>query len=76
MKKVLSIVLSVILLLTILPVGTIGAGAEETDTIEIRTIAELYSINNNMSGNYRLMNDIDMTEDTAVGGDWDFMGNG
>lgn len=76
MKKVLSIVLSVILLLTIVPVGTIGAGAEETDVIEIRTIAELYNINNNMSGNYKLMNDIDMTEDTAYGGDWDFMGYG
>ena len=76
MKKALSIILSVILLLTIVPVGTIGASAEENDVIEIRTIAELFNINNNMSGNYKLMNDIDMTEDTAVGGDWDFMGNG
>lgn len=76
MKKTLSIVLSIILLLTVVPVGTIGVSAAEDDVIEIRTIADLYSINNNMSGNFRLMNDIDMTEDTAVGGDWDFMGNG
>lgn len=76
MKKVLSIVLSLILLISAVPVGTISAGATEDNVIEIRTIADLYSINNNMSGNYKLMNDIDMTEDTAVGGDWDFMGNG
>ncbi len=76
MKKVLSIVLSLMLLLAVVPVGTISAGAAEDDVIEIRTIAELYNINNNMSGNYKLMNDIDMTNDVAVGGDWDFMGNG
>lgn len=76
MKKALSIVLSLILLLSVIPVGTISAGAAEDDVIEIRTIAELYNINNNMSGNYKLMNDIDMTNDVAVGGDWDFMGNG
>ncbi len=76
MKKTLSIVLSMILLLTVVPVGTICVSAAEDDVIEIRTIADLYSINNNLGGNYRLMNDIDMTEDTAVGGDWDFMGNG
>ena len=76
MKKVLSLLLSFILLLAVFPVSTISAEALEDDVIEIRTIAELYNINNNMSGNYKLMNDIDMTQDTAVGGDWDFMGNG
>ena len=76
MKKVLSLLLSFILLMASVPVGTISAEALEYDVIEIRTIAELYNINNNMSGNYKLMNDIDMTDDVAVGGDWDFMGNG
>ena len=38
---------------------------------EIRTIEDLYSIRNNLSGNYILMNDIDLTEATAQGGDWD-----
>ena len=37
----------------------------------IYTIADLYSINNDMEGNYILMADIDMSE-TAPGGDWDF----
>ncbi len=76
MKKALSIILSAILLLAVIPIGTVSVSAAENDVIEIRTIAELYNINNNMSGNYKLMNDIDMTEDVAVGGDWDFMGNG
>lgn len=76
MKKVLSLLLSFILLLAVFPVSTISAEALEDDVIEIRTIAELYNINSNMSGNYKLMNDIDMTDDVAVGGDWDFMGNG
>ena len=44
--------------------------------IPIYTIEELYSVRNNLSGSYILMNDIDLSEATAVGGDWDFMGNG
>ena len=40
----------------------------------IYSIADLYGINNNLSGKYILMNDIDMSS-TAPGGDWDF-GNG
>ena len=41
----------------------------------IRTIDDLFAINNNPSGNYILMNDIDLTEATATGGSWD-TGNG
>ena len=41
---------------------------------EIRTIADLYAINNDLTGNYRLMNDIDMSK--MDGGDYDFEGNG
>ena len=29
-----------------------------------------------MDGNYILMNDLDLSEATSNGGDWDFMGNG
>ena len=74
MKKVLAIILSTLLIMSVLPFAMVNA--DETDVIEVRTIEDLYNINNNMSGNYKLMNDIDMTEATAVGGDWDFMGNG
>lgn len=41
----------------------------------IYTIADLAGINSNPSGNYILMNDIDMTEETRAGGSWDG-GNG
>lgn len=44
--------------------------------IEIRTVEDLYFVRNNLTANYILMNDIDLTEATKVGGDWDFMGNG
>lgn len=40
----------------------------------IYDIADLNAINNNLSGNYILMNDIDLSE-TAPGGQWD-TGNG
>ncbi len=48
---------------------------EEIEWIEITNISELYAIRNNLEGNYILMNDIDMTEDTAPGGAYD-TGNG
>lgn len=40
----------------------------------IRSVDDLYGINNNLEGNYILMNDIDLSQ-TAPGGEWDF-GNG
>lgn len=55
--------------------------AEESTTIPegytpIYTIDDLYAINDNMSGNYILMNDIDMTDDVAKDALYDFQGNG
>ena len=44
--------------------------------IPIYTVEELYNVRDNLSGNYILMNDIDLTDATAVGGEWDFGGNG
>lgn len=41
----------------------------------IRSIVELQGINDNPSGKYILMNDIDMTQETSPGGSWD-TGNG
>lgn len=37
----------------------------------IYDIADLYAIRNDLEGNYILMNDIDMSEDTSPGGDYD-----
>ncbi len=46
------------------------------DFIPVYTIEDLYNIRNDLDANYRLMNDIDLTEATAEDGDWNFMGNG
>lgn len=78
-NRLLASVLAAAMLVLNLPgmAPAVRADGEEPDEfIPIRTVEELYNIRNNMSGNYRLMNDIDLTEATAKGGDWDFMGNG
>lgn len=53
----------------------INANAQETSVPDgytgIYNIADLDGIRNNPSGKYILMRDIDMTEDTKKGGDWD-----
>ena len=80
-KKALAVVMCVIMALTAAPLtGFIGFGAEGDDIPEgytpIYDIEDLYAVRNNLSGNYILMADIDMTEDTASGGDWDVNGEG
>ena len=65
--QVVAIVLAIVIIFPCIP---FTASAAEVP-IEIRTIEDLYSIRNNLSGNYILMNDIDLTEATAQGGDWD-----
>ncbi len=52
--------------LTTVPTGYTG----------IYTFEDLYSIRNNLHGKYILMNNIDMSEETKPGGDWDINGNG
>lgn len=73
-KKVLSIVIAVLLIAGALSV-TVFAD-EEPPVTEIRTVEDLYMINLDLAGNYKLMNDIDLTEATAEGGDWDFGSRG
>lgn len=74
LKKVLAIVIAVLLLAGALSV-TVFAD-EESSVTEIRTVEDLYMINLDLAGNYKLMNDIDLTEATAEGGDWDYNGRG
>lgn len=73
MKKLMSLVLSLILLISSIPV--IYASASEAEIPEgftgVYNIEDLYAIRYALDGNYILMADIDMTEDTAPGGDWD-----
>ena len=79
MKRCLSLVLSLLILISMLQMSVIAVSAETTDEIvftEVRTIEDLYMINFDLAGNYKLMNDIDLSADIAEGGDWDYLGNG
>ena len=75
MKKTFSFFLALLMILSIVPAGTIVSSAA-SETIPagytpIYDIEDLYSVRYNLSGNYILMADIDMTNDVAEGGDWD-----
>ena len=55
---------------------TFDVTVKEKPFTEIRTVKELYDIRNDLTANYILMNDIDLTEATAKDGEWDFGGRG
>lgn len=68
-KRLLALILMVIVCISNVP---LNVKAEEVDKYTpIYTIADLAGINNYPEGNYILMNDIDMTEETKEGGTWD-----
>lgn len=81
MKRLLSAMLSLIMVLTLIPIDVITASAESLSTVPegytaIRTVLDLYKVRYNLSGNYILMNDIDLSGYTAAGGDYDYNSNG
>lgn len=57
-------------------VNTFDVIVNEKVYIPIYTVEDLYNIRDDLSANYILMNDIDLTEATAKGGDFDFGGRG
>lgn len=87
-KKILALVSSAVmtLSLTAMSISFVGmpdnaVKANATTVIPegytpIYTFEDLYAIRNDLTGNYILMNDIDMSEETAPGGDWDINGTG
>ena len=82
MKKILSLILSIVIMISSFSCLSVVAGAEGENLeipegyTPIYTVADLDNIRNNLEGNYILMNDIDLTEATALGGEYDFIGNG
>ena len=76
MKKIISSILSVLMVISGFSVlGTTALADENTEnTIEVWNIDDLYSVRHDMSANYVLMADIDMTKDVADGGDYCFLG--
>ena len=74
-KRICSSLLVIALMLSTVFCETQAKAEETEEYIEITNVSELYAIRNNLSGKYRLMNDIDLTQVTAPGGDLDG-GNG
>jgi len=78
--KILSVILCAVMILSAMPLGVINAFAS-ADTVPegytgIYDIEDLDAVRNDLDGNYILMADIDMTEATAEGGEWDYNGTG
>ena len=74
-KKLFAVLLTVAMLICSVSL-TVNATEEEDDVIEIYTVEDLYCVRYDLDGHYRLMADIDLTEATAKGGDWDNEGYG
>lgn len=70
-----NIILSLLILCILVFSINMKTSAQETEVPEgytgIYTIADLWGIRNDTAGKYILMNDIDLTEATKEGGDWD-----
>ena len=81
-KNLTALLLTVLLafgMVAVVPVTVSAADDRPVEPIEceeISTVEDLYMINFDLADNYKLMNDIDLSEATAEGGDWDYVGNG
>lgn len=76
-KKVLSLFLSVtMVLLLAASLSCITTFADDGDYIEIRTIEDLYNVRNDLTANYKLMNDIDLSETSDPDSIYNYYGMG
>ncbi len=80
-KKLFAVLLSALMLLSCVPFAASAEGepatpTEPTDWIEIYTYEDLDDVRYDLTANYKLMNDIDMTEWVKPGGDYDYYGQG
>ena len=81
MNRILSIFLVILLFLSAVPLNVSASDGTHIltvpdDYIGVYTIEDLYCVRYNLSASYILMNDIDLSEATAEGGDWNFNGRG
>ncbi len=76
-RGLLALLLAVAIMFTVMPMNAIAETAASSEGYtEVRTVQDLYNIRLDLTANYILMNDIDLTEATAKGGEWDFGGRG
>lgn len=76
MKKVLSIMLITLLVICSLQIDLVTLYTKAETVNKIYTVLDLWCVRNDLTANYILMNDIDLTDATKEGGDYDFLGNG
>ena len=77
MKKSLIILLVMMLILSFsVPLSSTVVFADDDDYIEIWNVDDLYNVRTDMSANYKLMCDIDMSEAVAEGGQYNYSGKG
>lgn len=75
MKKAIALILVIIMSFGCFSSVSFAEGTDtetEIEYIEVYDVEDLYCVRNDLTANYILMNDIDLTEATAAGGDWDF----
>ena len=75
-RRLFALLLAVAMMFTAMPMSAIAVTANSDGYIEVSTIEDLYNIRNDLTANYILMNDIDLSDATAAGGDWDYEGRG
>ncbi len=85
MKKIIALTLALVMSLSCF---SLISFAEETETmtthltevpegyVGVYAVEDLYFVRNDLTANYILMNDIDLSEATAEGGDWNYGGRG
>lgn len=72
MRKILSVILVVIMIICVFPLSTYAEQITvPEDYIGIYDIEDLYGIRYALDKKYILMDDINLTDATAIGGDWD-----
>ena len=74
-QRLLSVLLAVMMIVSVMPMNVFAA-TNSDGYIEVRTIEDLYNVRNDLTANYILMNDIDLSEATSYGGTWDYGGRG
>ncbi len=75
-QQLAATLLTIVMVFTALPMDVFAEEVDGDDYIEVRTIEDLYNIRDDLSANYILMNDIDLSEATAEDGDWSYNGCG
>ena len=85
MKKIIALTLALLMSLNCFSIISFAEEIQKTTEhltevpegyIGVYTVEDLYFVRNDLTANYILMNDIDLSEATAEGGEWNYGGRG